>query len=111
RLPAAGDVELGVGGAVAGGAHQGVETRPDLRVGVEIFPERQTEALGIGGPAGTDVAEQGAPGVGHAAADAVEVEADPQARVEQAAGGLIQGEPAGGPPFEHALADELPKPS
>ena len=71
------DQDVGVGGAVSQAAHQRVEARRDLRMGVQIFPERPTEDLVVGGHAGPDDAEQAAPGERHPTADAIEIEAKP----------------------------------
>jgi hypothetical protein len=64
-------------------------------MGLEVVPERQSELLLVRWRACPYVGEQGAPRVGHAAADALEVEAKMPRRVEQPLGGLVQREPAG----------------
>ena len=66
----------------------GVEARPDLRVGVQILPERQAEDLPVGGLAHSDIGKEHAPGVGKAAADALEIQAETLCWIEQALGGL-----------------------
>src|SRR5207244_1114782 len=76
---------------------------------LEILPEGTAENRVIGWRPGPDGTEQAAPGIRHAAAEAVEVEAKTCGGVQQAAGGFVQRETAGRRFLEHALADEVPQ--
>ena len=87
--------------------HEGVEARGDVRVALQVFPEGTAEDLLIGRRACPHRAEQATPCVGHAAAEAVEIEAETRGRVEQQARRLVQREPAWDGFLENPLADEV----
>ena len=48
RLPAAGDLEIRLRGAVPQRPHQCVEARADVRMGVQVVPERSAEKFMVG---------------------------------------------------------------
>ena len=73
-------------------AHQRVERSADPRMCGEVFPERLPEGLVVGGPAGLHVGRERRPGAGEPAADPVEVEHQPHARLEQRAARVVQPE-------------------
>ena len=73
-VPPVAELDVEVGDAVPGRSHERVELRRDLRVGGQVLPEGSPEHLLVGRLAGADVVEQGPPGMGHPAADAVEIE-------------------------------------
>ena len=64
-------------------------------MGIEILPKSAAENLVIGRLAGADGGEERSPGVRHAAADGVEVEANAARFAQQAAGEVIECELAG----------------
>ena len=68
------ELDVEVGDAMSGRSHEGVEFRRDLRVGGQVLPEGPPEHLLVGRLAGADVVEQRPPGMGHPAADALEIE-------------------------------------
>ena len=74
---------------------------------VEVLPERQSKELVVGGCPCPDVGGEGAPGVGKAAADALEVQAEPQRGIEQAPSGVVQRETAGRRLLKHAFAHQV----
>ena len=87
-VPPAGELDIEVGRAVAGRAHQRVEAGGDIRVRGEVLPERAAEQRGVRGLAGAHVVQQRPPRVGHPAAEAVEIQ-------ERVRGQLLRG-PVGG---------------
>lgn len=89
------------------GAHQVIELGVDVGMGGEIVPEGEAEDFVVGGSAGADGGEKRGPGVGHAAAETIEIEADAGAGREELAGGVIEFEMAGGGFEEDSLGDEM----
>src|SRR5262245_46377410 len=81
-VPAACDLELRVRPAVSCRPDEIVEARRNLRMGVQVFPERQAEDFMIRGLACTDITEESSPCMSHATADAIEVKPDTPLRVE-----------------------------
>src|SRR5882724_12442832 len=75
RIPSAGDLELRVGRAMPSRPDEGVEGGRDVRMSVQVFPERQSEVFVVGGSACPYEREECAPCVGHAATYALEVQA------------------------------------
>src|SRR5213075_1862258 len=61
----------------------------------------------IGGLAGANGGKKGAPGVGHAAAEGVEIEAEASRFTKQAAGEIVERKAAGRRLFEEALRDQV----
>ena len=92
RVPPADELDVEIRHAVPGGSHERVEVRRDLRVLGEILPERPPEHLLVGRLAGADVVEQCPPGVGHPAADALEIEEAPRSEL---LGGPVAAEAPG----------------
>ena len=72
-----------------------------------VLPERQTETLMVRGHACSDIAKQGPPCVGHAAADSRKVEPESLAWVEKSLSGLVHGESAWAWLLKHALAHKV----
>lgn len=107
RLPATGELKLRVGNAVSCRSDEGVEARRDLRMGVQVLPERQAENLVVGGSACPDVGEEAAPCVGKTAADAFEVKAQTLRWVEEPPGGFVQRESAGLRFLKDAFAHQM----
>ena len=105
RFPPTGELDVEVRRAVPGRSHERVEVRRDLRVRGEILPERPAEHLLVGGLAGADVVEQRAPGMGHPAADALEIEEAP--RIGELLGCVVAGEPSRCWLPEHAVGDQV----
>ena len=70
----------------------------------QVLPEGLPEHLLVGRLAGADVVEQRPPGMGHPAADAVEIE---ERRLREPFGGAVDCEPSGRFLGEHALGDEV----
>jgi Oxidoreductase molybdopterin binding domain/Mo-co oxidoreductase dimerisation domain len=106
RLTAGENVVRGY--ALAGGSRQ--VARVDLSAdGGLTWRAAELEDFVVTGPASPDVSEQRAPGVGHAAANALQVKTETLRWVEQAPRRLIQREPAGHGLLKHPLAHQVPK--
>ncbi len=89
------------------GANELVEIRRDLRVCVQVVPERPPEDLLVGGNARSRVLKQTAQGVRHPAANAIKAENKLKHRIEQATGGFIQHKPARLRLLKNALAHQV----
>ena len=100
-FPAVAELDVEVGDAVPGRSHERVEFRRDRRVGGQVLPEGLAEHLLVGGLAGADVVEQRPPGVGHPAADAVEIEERPS---RELFGGRLQANRPGDSSVKTPLA-------
>src|ERR1035437_8739707 len=92
RLPAAADVDVVVGNTMPGRSHQRVEAGRDPRVRGQVLPERPAEHLFVGRLAGADLVQHRAPGMGHPAAEAVQVVKP--AGVRQLLSGPVAREPS-----------------
>lgn len=89
--------------------HQRVKARRDVGMGFQVLPEGQAEDLVIGGSARADGAEEAAPGIGHAAADASEVQAEVQRQIEQSQSCFIEREATGRWLLKDAFAHQMPE--
>ena len=73
---------------------QRIEVGRDGRVRLQILPERPPEHRVMDGFASADRCQQTAPGIRHASANAVQIEAKPHARLEKLPGRVIEIENA-----------------
>src|SRR5204863_3391344 len=95
RVPAGGDLKIHLEAAVSRGADQGIETRRNVWVCIEILPERHAEDLMVRGSARSDKARERSPGIGHPTADAIQIEPQKSCRIQQTASGVVERKPAG----------------
>ena len=85
---------LGVGSAVPGRSHQGIEARGDLRVGLQVLPEGAAEDGMVQPAPGSHGGKQAAPRVRHPATDPVEVQTRAHRRIEERVRWLVKLEAA-----------------
>src|SRR5262249_39608296 len=96
-----------IGNAVTSRPHYCVKFRRERRVRVEVLPEGTAEALMVSRLAGPYRRKKRTPGVGHAAAEVVEIEAEDRAFIQQHTRLLIKGEFAAYRFLENAVLHQV----
>ena len=103
-VPAAGELDVVVGHAVPGRAHERVELGREPRVGGQVLPPGTAEDPLVGRLPGAHVVEQRPPGVRHPAADPIQIN---ERGSREPRRGRVHREPPGRRLGEDALADQV----
>ena len=108
-IPAPSNLKFGIWSSVSLWSDKGVEFGGDLGMGIEILPEWLAKHLLVCRNAAPHVGKEGAPGIGHPAADSFKIQAQVQRGIEETSRGIVQCESARSRLLENASAYQVPE--